>query len=735
MIDTQNINNPNAADIQLNEIYITLDNNSFNKYESNIIDQLTIKVKPDVDFEVNLDEDIQIVKYTFLNIKSSSIKTLNISFFKSDGSTQLNQDGSNGNEILSIKFGPTISQTLFITLNQDGKYVVNLLSGNEFNNVGIEEIKDKILKDPTNIASRAYVDDQISKIPGLDSLTGSDADGIPNIAVKRSFTIRPSGWLCYSLGVIDNEVSSNKPVAVYLNIELNSNSLNSEGKEVTTFNDEFIVYPYKSGTTIEDTTKVPSTWSLLQPKSGLGVMPLIPGDNQFTDYSVAGKPVDKGFLVKNNTDEYLIGGRFNGSNSIQTTPIKDKMSFHSQGSMLLHVVFSVVDPRTIYFKINNPYAPFIKILFYSFQIQSFYNCVLKYFYSPVYKNVVFQEKSFDAKGLFINTAPIGGSINSCPIQNIYQWSKIDLISKLFNKFDDKGIMYSDMNDDDFEGFTLGVKRAGEAFIGPKDCDFRYFAGDSIFPSSGTNPLLKSADQEFFQTPSDKLIIANNLHNPAFIKIEKRTRINNPTVGMTAEFVENDSVFEVIDKGVLNITSVVDMNFGAVVTTSLPIRNVERIALTINSNIIYVIDAVFMQKIIDGKFKVFDLIFNQKQCWFTIVFKKNALLNLKDRSVLLNLFPQFGSSTTASQKIIAEEINKINIGANAQDVQMTFRFFIKAKLVSSKTILDSVDKVIAIKPTTLLEIKNGSQVISREFEVKNLDDNLKQSLKNIGVKFD
>jgi hypothetical protein len=667
--------------------FIILDNNSFNHY-SDYNDKgeplgttdLTISVKPLTDITPGVGATNQISQWTILTIKSETIENLIVKFFKADETT------TSGQPDITLRYGTTNNQTILLTLNGDGRYTATLLNGNKFNALGVGEIKKLANEVLSNID------------PNLNA--GMDA------AARKTFKIRPSGWLCSSLGVIDDGVAAGRPLAIDINIELNSND-----QSKTKFNEELLIYPYKTGTIEEDTTKAPLAWSLFQQKTGLGAMPLVPGENKFKDYTnlTANKPDLP--VSKNDTNDYLIGGRFNGANTIATTAAKDKMSVHSQGSMLLHIVFSVVTPRTIYFKINNQYAPFIKILFYSFQIQSFYNGVLKYFYAPLYKNVVFQQNSFDEKGLFISAPTVAGAAKKTPIQNIYQWSKISTTGNLANRFGEDGsenliteedCYYAEECDD--EGDVAGSQKTNEPFIGPRDCDFRYFTDASVFPAAGTMPLLKSVDKAFFTTPEPLRENKDSRNDkPAFVMLKK------------IDTDKNDSLFEVIDKETVDITPVVDMNFNMTTTATAPFKNVEKVALTINNNMILFIGKTFIKKITDGKYKAFDIIFNQKQYWLTIVFEKVALDD-KTIASLKTFFPQFGASTTASQKIISDGIDTLKEGLKTGDMSMTFK--LKATTAT--------DKVAAVKPTA---------ITAPEFEVKALDAELKTKLISTGIAFE
>ena len=698
---------------------------------------LDIKVVAVADVTVNVDPGLedQISQYTQITIQSKTISTLNISFFQKNGSTEIS------NSRLTITNTFSDAQTLVLTISESGKCKVIPVNGSGWNDTGLKNIKALIATELSGLGDE------------IKDLIGDDDDGVPKSAYLKEFTIKPSGWICHSLGTIDNEVAAGKSIKLNIKIELGS-----------TFNNEFPIYPFNKITNEEDKTKAPVAWALTQPKSGLGVMPLIPNDNVFKDYTDltienpdAKPPMEKKKLptVTNNTGDYLISGRFNGANTIATAPAKDKMSVHSQGALLLHVLFSVVTPRTIYFKINNPYAPFIKILFYSFQIQSFYNGALKYFYAPKYKTVVFKQNSFDAKGLFINMPPVvAGAAKKCPIQNIYQWSKIDALSGIADKFNDNGEMPDEeesINTDNHMERKEMKADATEIFIGPKDCDFRYFTDATIFPVAGTMPLLKTADKAFFTTPDEKSIIlpkqgdqeseadlAKRNPKPSFIKMDKT--YNVLPLGTQSAFKDENAIFDVIDKDTLLLTPVVDMNFAMQTTPKDPIKNVEKIALTINNNMIFVIGKTFMQKILDGKFKAFDLIFNQKQFWLTIVLKKNALTLVKDGMTLTNLFPQFA----ASQAIIANELTKIKVGLvtdtnTVNDMRITFKLSLKTKANPDKTqiaktplIIDSVDKVASIKPVAFT--LNADKITTAEFEVTILEAVLKDKLAEIGIEF-
>lgn len=670
-------------------VTVDFDSNSINNYvDKDGNTSLTINVVIPVDnggnliqIPVGIDSETQIDHYASLSINSKTIKMLNIVFQKKDvgtGVVTTVQTYSN------IGYGFVDIRTIVFVFNREkNEYSYVFTSGGEFTADGDLHIKD-------------VVDEAITEaFPEVE--TGNDPDGIPGSAAKASYDISLSGWLCHSLGVVDDGVSSGRSIAIEINIGMNNASTTD-----LNFNSEVLFYPYKTGTTEEDFAKAPLAWSLFQPKTGLTYMPLAPGDNKFTDYSnlTANKPLLP--TINNNTGDYLLAGRFNGANTIATAPVKDKMNLHSQGALVLHIVFSVITPRTLYFKINNPYAPFVKILFYSFQIQSFYNGSLRCFYAPLYKNVVFKQTSLDIKGLQISTAPTAtGAAKKCPIQNIYQWSK-------FNSFENVGesraatpmihrqysnavsiLSANDLDqleielEENIEEFgpivsSQDVVRRYEtkkAYVGPRDCDFRYITGESIFPMAGTLPVLKANTyKQFLPLANENSVIdgASTLA-PAFILSDKKV-----IVGTKAELTveQKDAIFEVVDKDKLPITSVFDFSAA----------NMSKIAITVNSNLIWVIGKDFAKKITDGLFKSFDLMFNERQHWLTFVIKRNSFTagNIKS---LQDMFIQFGAATTASQKLIAEEFSKF---VPTADMEISFRF----------NCSNAAARTAVLKPTTL-----------------------------------
>lgn len=543
---------------------------------------------------------------------------------------------------------------------------------------------------------------EISKIHGIDqNLSGVDEDGIPRNAVKKYAKINPSGWLCYSLGVIDHEAPESLPIHIELTIELGEDSNNG-----AKFNEEFLAYPYKAGTTEEDVGKPPVAWSLLQPRTGLGVMPIAP--------------------EKMTGGDYLIAGRFSGFNTVSTVAIKDKISVHSQGALLLHVVFSTNTPRTIYFKINNQCAPFVKILFYSFQIQSFYNGVLKYFYAPLYKNVVFKESSFDAKGLFIQRPPTPGAVKKLPIENIYQFSKRDVLGDAALRFSEAGDeLYIEEGQNFYCIDGCNAQKNTDSIVnvlrGPKDCDFRYFSDSTVFPTVGTMPLLKSLNRDFFTTPQP-LNEASEKNIPAFIRDNKEYNVG-PSLDSAQIVVEKDHIFEVIDKDSLPITPVVDMS------SDYTKGNITKIAITLNSNIIFVVGSEFMRKITEGRYASFDIIFNKKQYWIKFVFPKGLNISAEDEGKLKSLFPQFGSLTVPSQKIISDGIDEITRKIGGSNMSMTFKPLVKIIQVDyngqSKWILDPADRNLSLAPRTFA--MNADRVTTQEFAIETLSKELVEKI--------
>ena len=757
----------------ISTINAKLDNTSFNVYQEDAgLKELTIYVTPSKDIALSSSLNPKVSQWAMLTIQSKTVETLTFKFLKDNG------DPSNVAEQTIQPFSVTNNLSLLITLNENGEFKVIATSANEFSEKGIERIEslisavaieaagidvdgvNNIIKQSLKTGGdiRKAIDEAIAGlvIEGIEGIeVGNSNEIIPTNALKKQYTINLSGWLFHSLGTIDiddkNEiVKDGRSINVIIDVELSEN-----------FKSEQLIYPYILGTQEENKAVAPVLWSLYQQKAGLGTMPLIPGENKFKDYTSltiealeASPPVQKPIVaingtIQNTTEEYLIGGRFHGANTLSAVSTKDKVSVHSQGALLLHVVFSVTTPREVYFIINNPYAPFVKILFYSFQIQSFYNCVLKYFYSPLYKKVTFKQKSFDRKGLFINSAPVAGAAKKISIQNIYQFSKFEnepITNQLRFAENDSQVGLdddSDIEEDDtlqrsiFTGIRTGIR----------DCDFRYYNDISIVPLS-TMPLLKTANIDFFTTPNEQSIISID-KKPAFIKYDKKLNIIIPTINTSLSLTnpnENNAIFQVIDKATMNgstlenpITPVVDMNFAMATTTTAPIKNVEKIALTVNSNTIFVIGEKFMKKFTEGKFKAFDLIFNQKQFWLKIVLTKGAVAEFKkllDNKSIETLFPQFGLGTTSSQSAIINGLKNITNTTKAYEI--TFKIAIKSKTLTDKNktvILDPIDKVLGIRPTIFTAgtiTGTAGTAASREFEVKELDLDIKNKLKEIGI---
>ena len=793
-----------------NPITVTLDNTSFNVYEDqDSATALTINVKQSG--EINYAQGgKEVLQWAMLTIQSKTVKKIIFKFFKPYGTTSAGADQT------IDPFGVTNNRSLLITLNEGGEFNVITLSANEFSEKGIEEIHGLISNavveaggmDKNGVQQiiaeslkpkegekpagdiRQAIDDAIGDI-AIENI-GEDGN-IPGATVK-TYAIKPSGWLYHSLGIIDQDdnkeiIRDRKPIHIKIKVVLDGDS----------FKKEELIYPYSTtNPTALDDNKVPSPWSLCQTKAPNFSMPLKPDENKFYDYALKtlntatadkavdeyGKPILNGetknisISQPNDSGEYLIGGRFNGSSAAVITAIKDKISVHSQGALLLHVVFSVITPRDIYFTIENQYAPFVKILFYSFQIQSFYNGVLKYFYCPLYKKVIFKQKSFDTKGLFINMAPTLPTVAAtklCPIQNIYQASKFEN-SALGRAIDiSSASSEGDEPEDEIDDITL--EKTSEIFTNIRNCDFRYYSEASLFPATGTIPalapaMLSSLKPYFNVVEKDKL----KKKGQSFIYLNKVWNTPGTTL---ANPVQTDAIFEVIDKAT---TTGVDAN-ETLVNPITPVVDFntkkDTIALTMNNNTVFVIGKKFMEKfttiakiVPDSKgnptkvetspsFKGFDLIFNQKQFWLKIVLTKEAVKIVvedasKNSTFLDTLFPQFGARTTISQTAIINGLKKIQgivkDESKPNDItygpyEITFKLAIKTKTLTDKTvILDPIDKALGIRPTTFTSgtitgTANTGTAASTEFIVEPLifvdkgkanDKPIKIALEAIGI---
>jgi len=302
--------------------------------------------------------------------------------------------------------------------------------------------------------------------------------------------------------------------------------------------------------------------------------------------------------------------------------------------------------------------------------------------------------------LQISTAPVAGGVKKCPIQNLYKWAREGDI----NINDDLG---RDLEDPEIIDM-LGVSRAGGApyYDGLRDCDFRYITGESIFPMTGTVPLLKATDYKQFMKISENLTsplikTTDSSGKPIFTidqtKGDKwakcaRSAILQKTYKVGAVDETRDALFEIVDKSTLGITTTVDVGTAALsaATTATSTANMKKIAITVNNNTAWVIGGEFARDIMRKSFDAFDIMFNEKQHWMIFVIKKNTFATNDGKTTLMNMFKaQFPTALTTTG-VITKAFDNLQLNDLKEDIQISIK-------LTPKT---AADKIAAIRPTTL-----------------------------------